>query len=180
MQTSERLCACGCGEPAPIAKLTNTRCGYKAGEPVRFRVGHYQRTRVPQRGYRGRCPDAEGRVVQGHVAIASLAIGKSLPRGSQVHHVDGNKLNNARGNLVICQDYAYHALLHQRGAVVAVGGNPNTQRFCRACGQAKDFDQFHISRSHQAHGRANKCKQCSKAYNATAYRQRKEESVSAY
>lgn len=37
--TGSRICACGCGQPTPIAKLTNNR-GYVAGKPTRFCVGH--------------------------------------------------------------------------------------------------------------------------------------------
>ncbi len=38
------LCACGCGETTPIAKMTDKRRGYKKGEHTRFRPGHVQRT----------------------------------------------------------------------------------------------------------------------------------------
>ena len=34
------LCECGCGEPAPIARTTDKRRGYVAGQPVRFIRGH--------------------------------------------------------------------------------------------------------------------------------------------
>lgn len=36
-----RLCGCGCGEPAPIAKITRAAYGHVAGQPVRFIQGHY-------------------------------------------------------------------------------------------------------------------------------------------
>src|SRR5690242_4368171 len=49
-----------------------------------------------------------------HVMLAEKALGKQLPRGAQVHHVDGNKQNNAPNNLVVCEDASYHRLLHQR------------------------------------------------------------------
>lgn len=34
------LCACGCGEPAPISSFTHVRRGYVAGQPRRFIQGH--------------------------------------------------------------------------------------------------------------------------------------------
>lgn len=41
----EALCACGCGELAPIARMTNTRDGHIKGQPVRFVHGHNSRVR---------------------------------------------------------------------------------------------------------------------------------------
>jgi len=35
-----KLCDCGCGNPAPIAKYTRTKMGWKKGEPKRFIKGH--------------------------------------------------------------------------------------------------------------------------------------------
>lgn len=46
--------------------------------------------------------------------LAELALGKNLPKGACVHHVDGNPLNNESSNLVICPSHAYHMLLHKR------------------------------------------------------------------
>lgn len=38
-----RLCACGCGEAAPLAVKTNKRYGHVKGQPVRFVRGHGRR-----------------------------------------------------------------------------------------------------------------------------------------
>lgn len=38
------LCECGCGEPAPIARRSDTRKGWVAGRPMRFVRNHVQRT----------------------------------------------------------------------------------------------------------------------------------------
>jgi len=56
-----------------------------------------------------------------HLVMAQRALGKPLPRGCQVHHVDENPNNHTPGNLVICQDQAYHQLLHRRAKVVRAG-----------------------------------------------------------
>lgn len=77
-----------------------------------------------------------------HVIAAEAALGKPLPPGAEVHHVDGNKWNNANNNLVICQDHAYHYLLHARARVQAMGGDPNTQRKCADCKQLTDKASF--------------------------------------
>lgn len=42
MQTV-KLCECGCGLPAPIAKKTRTSLGYVKGQQLRFRQGHWAR-----------------------------------------------------------------------------------------------------------------------------------------
>lgn len=40
-----KLCECGCGEPAPIAKVTIKAKGHVAGQPIRFIAGHQNRGR---------------------------------------------------------------------------------------------------------------------------------------
>src|SRR6185369_5011811 len=49
-----------------------------------------------------------------HQAIVEKVLGRSLPFGVEIHHVDGDGHNNANSNLVVCPDHAYHALLHLR------------------------------------------------------------------
>jgi HNH endonuclease len=56
----------------------------------------------------------DGKKKMEHVSIAEKALGKPLPKGAEVHHVDGNKANNNPTNLVICPNRAYHMLLHKR------------------------------------------------------------------
>ena len=43
LKLGKGLCQCGCGRPAPIAKMTNTRLGHIKGQPVRFIRGHHAR-----------------------------------------------------------------------------------------------------------------------------------------
>jgi hypothetical protein len=77
-----------------------------------------------------------------HRVRAELALGKPIPNGAHVHHADGSK--SADAPLVICQDGAYHRLLHVRMRVVRAGGDPNTQRICGHCGRVKSIDDFHV------------------------------------
>ena len=57
----------------------------------------------------------EGRRVYEHVYRAEQALGKRLPKGAVVHHMNGELHDNDTPfNLIICPDQAYHLLLHRR------------------------------------------------------------------
>lgn len=117
-----------------------------------------------QQAYRPQHPRAQGKgVVYRHVIVAEAALGKHLPDGVEVHHVDENKQNNANSNLVICQDSAYHSLLHVRARAVRAGGNPNTQKLCGRCGELKPFSEFNRMSVHKGHGLQSRCRPCASA-----------------
>ena len=46
-----------------------------------------------------------------HVLIAEKHLGRKLSKEMAVHHIDGNKSNNKKGNLLICTK-SYNAWLH--------------------------------------------------------------------
>lgn len=76
------------------------------------------------------CPDhprasASSGLVYEHTLVAERALGKHLPVGAEVHHVNEDKSDNRPENLVIVQDSSYHQLLHRR------------MRAYRACGDAR-------------------------------------------
>ncbi len=58
-----------------------------------------------------------------HALIVEAVLGRPLPKGAEVHHVDGNGHNNAHSNLVVCPDRAYHMHLHQRQRALDACGN---------------------------------------------------------
>lgn len=97
--------------------------------------------------------------VREHVAVAEAAIGKKLPRGAVVHHADGNKQNNQKDNLVICQDNNYHLHLHARQRLIDAGGVPGKDQFCGKCGTVKPLTEFGIHRF-GTFGRQCRCKAC--------------------
>jgi HNH endonuclease len=99
-----------------------------------------------------------------HRAVAERALGKPLPAGAEVHHVDGNIHNNAPTNLVICQDRAYHFLLHARTRIVRAGGNPATDCFCGTCQTAQSKTEFWMRRSGKNAGSYTElCRTCKNA-----------------
>jgi hypothetical protein len=76
-----------------------------------------------------------------HRELAEAALGKPLPEKAVVHHVDHDTLNKSP-RLVICEDQAYHMLLHRRERVVKAGGNPNTDKICSLCKRVLSKDAF--------------------------------------
>lgn len=67
-----------------------------------------------------------------HVMVAERALGRALPSGAVVHHLDENPQNNNPSNLVICPDAAYHRLLHRRARALAECGNADWL-WCQRC-----------------------------------------------
>lgn len=94
-----------------------------------------------------------------HVAVAEKALGKKLPRGAVVHHVDENRSNNSPQNLVICESPRYHSLIHTRMLVAKAGGNPVTEKKCTRCKSIKPRAEFYSSSLH-LDGKRNHCREC--------------------
>lgn len=95
-----------------------------------------------------------------HLRIAEKALGKPLPSGAVVHHANGDKADNRRGNLVICPDQRYHLLLHTRMAAMEATGNPDFRK-CWICRQYDDPINL------VTHLRAHYHRECDREYQRT-------------
>jgi len=107
--------------------------------------------------------------IASHILIAEKALGKELPFGAEVHHVDENKANNLNTNLVICEDKSYHGLLHRRQRVLQVNGNPDIQKICCSCNELRFLHQFN-RRSRSPDGLREDCIFCVSVKNSKRIR----------
>ena len=129
------LCQCGCGGLAPIALKNDKSKGMVKGQPMKFIRWHHLKNRYGEKHPQwkgGRVNEGHGYIfvmipehprankdgyVREHIPMAEKALGRPLPLKAVIHH-------HTPEQLVICQDQAYHMLLHQR------------QRALKACGHA--------------------------------------------
>ena len=148
------FCQCGCGQKTRLAPQSHTKLGWVKGEPIKFCKGHRPPTpkgtenpnwkggrHVANTGYvmvhRPENPRAskDGYVTE-TVVIAEAVLGKRLPLGAEVHHDNGIRGDNRHENLVICEDRAYHMLLHRRQRALNACGHADW----RVCGYCLQYD----------------------------------------
>ena len=132
------LCACGCGEEV---------------KPGNRYINHHHKRKFWPEGHRfeGKIQNDQGYIlikrkghhransdgyVREHILICENAIGKPLPSKAEIHHIDGNKQNNDKSNLVVCDSHEYHRLLHVRQNALNECGDPNKFK-CYLC---KEYD----------------------------------------
>lgn len=154
------LCECGCGQPTTIAQYDHKKYGWVKGQPRRFACGHNSKTGKRTIGYDQ--VKVQGEVTYRHRVRAEQALGKSLPAGAIIHHADGSKRMTSQ--LVICQDQAYHLMLHRRTRVLRAGGNPNIDKICSRCKQVLAKTDFHVKRQ-ETDGLMDTCKPCTRERN---------------
>jgi len=104
----------------------------------------------PKRKRRPLLVKHRGERVPPYVPIAEKALGRRLPKGAEVHHIDENPFNNEPTNLVICPDAAYHKLLHQRQRAFNACGKYHWRK-CQFCGQYDDPENLWLSRKKAYH-----------------------------
>jgi hypothetical protein len=126
------LCLCGCGQPTRLAPVNDRSKGWVRGRPLKYLRGHNTAAlgealtaksignrQITSHGY-VRVLVAKGVREYEHIVVAQKALGRPLKNFGQghpdtevVHHIDGDKTNNAPTNLLICT-HSYHTELHHR------------------------------------------------------------------
>ena len=72
------------------------------------------KTYIDKRGYK-RFTNSDILV---HRYVAQKKLGRWLRRGEVIHHIDGNKLNNAPSNLEVYSSWDEHTAVHQRNKIL--------------------------------------------------------------
>lgn len=81
-----------------------------------------------------------------HIWVAEKALGRELPKGARVHHINEDRSDNRPENLVICPNAKYHTLLHMRMNAVKAGCPPYF-RFCSVCKGYDDPGKMYVTPS---------------------------------
>jgi len=76
--------------------------------------------------------------------VAMVVFGRELPVGTIVHHANGDPSNDSNNNLVLCENRAYHNLLHQRKRAYDECGDTK-KRACQLCKQYDFIDNLYVS-----------------------------------
>lgn len=171
-------CLCGCGGRTKLATRTHGSRGHLKGAPQRYILGHYNKNRmgnkssswkggrfIARNGYVYKyAPDHPNKTKLGYVMehrmIVESVIDGLLADTVDVHHVDGNRSNNNKSNLVACENRAYHMVLHQRDRAYKNCGNAGWLK-CGYCGKYSPKQDLYI----HSGGTCGYHRSCSSAYN---------------
>lgn len=102
----------------PEQEVTMKTIGGKTLNEIMSKVTYRKQDKVR---VRYKTAKFEGRKISRHRKIAMNALGKKLPPGAVVHHLDLDPFNNDPTNLVVCPDLEYRRLLIERTRAVARG-----------------------------------------------------------
>jgi len=133
-------CQCECGNTTFVTAYNlvsghSKSCGCMKGKAKKSGYKHisngYVMIKMPTHPH----SDHHG-YVREHVIVAEEIFGRKLNHPEHVHHADGDEMNNTPSNLVICNDMAYHKLLHKRQRALSSCGNVNWLK----CSYCKKYD----------------------------------------
>lgn len=114
-----------------------------------------------------------GQGVPVHTVIAEKVLGKKMPKGAEIHHVDGNGHNNAHENLVVCPSDAYHKLLHVRTKALEACGNADWLK-CVRCGKYDAPENLYLYIPKDQSSPRGEHRKCHAAHSLKSYYKQKE------
>ena len=161
METAYGHCHCGCGEKTNIVLKGCPKKDQIYGKPYKYIFGHHLKllTREKANHWKGGRSETHGYVriyapenissnsigyVREHIFIAEKVLEKKLPKNAVVHHVDANRSNNINSNLVVCENEAYHRMLHQRTNALKNCGHAGWRK-CQYCKTYDSIENLYIS-----------------------------------
>ena len=105
--------------------------------------------------------DVRGYVYE-HRLVAEQKLGRRLRPGEQVHHINGDRVDNRPENLEVSKNRTHHAVLHRaKGCIRRLPGEPNPEVEC-ACSCGESFPRYDLSNrprrfvsGHNTKGRCN-------------------------
>ena len=126
-----------CEKPAKYKKMCRMHYArnYRHGDPLFSMIGGGC---IKNNGYHA----IGGKKRFVHRLKAEGTLGRSLPNGVVIHHVNGSRASNENNNLVICQDEGYHRLLHTRTRALMATGDVH-KRKCHYCKEYDDTFAMH-------------------------------------
>lgn len=139
-----KLCECGCGQQVKNRFISghnkngSQNPNWKGGSFMGAGNSKYKLIYSPGHS---RC--CIGNHVLEQILIAEKALGKPLPPKAVVHH-------HTPTQLVVCQDQAYHMLIHKRTKAYNECGHANWLK-CRYCKKYDDPVNLHICPSGPAY-----------------------------
>lgn len=148
-------CACGCGGKTTVPTKNQKFHNRVKGRPLKFIHGHNGKGAMNGhwKGGKHHLKDSMYTLTQKrehpksnkygymfeHILIAENALGKNLPEKAIVHH-------HTPDQLVICENQAYHNLIHQRKRAYEACGHADWRK-CKYCKQYDPPDNLLIFRS---------------------------------
>lgn len=149
-EASNSFCLCGCGgKTIPGFKYMRGHQTKTKASRDRMRDLYNKGAKTIRGSYLSISPSV-GVTKYEHVHIAETAIGKQLPAGAEVHHVNGIKTENQNTNLVVCPNRSYHRLLHMRTRALDACGNANYIK-CWICKKYDDPKNMYVRKNKGRH-----------------------------
>jgi len=173
-----KLCECGCGSPAPIARQSGSLRGYVKGQPTRFVLGHANRGHIRERSanWRGGRKRSDGGYIEirkpehpragpagyvkEHILVMEDMIGRFVVSPEEVHHIDRDRANNIPENLSLCKNNFEHKLLHRWMEAREACGHDDWRKcvYCKQWGAPETVRPHNSKKSYQATGTHPSCK----------------------